>query len=85
MMSIRKFSHVGPTSIMSTSTVTTAASSAKKRSKNIFEFPEVVGALDRVGLPDHGAVFVAGAVAKALGQDILEITLSRSSIRQSRL
>ena len=65
-------------------TSATSASSSKKRVKNIFQSPEVVGALDRVGLPDRGAVFVTGAVAKALGHDISDITLSRSSVRRSR-
>jgi hypothetical protein len=51
---------------------------------NIFKKPEVVGALDRVNLPDRGAVFVAGAVAQALGHKLSDITLSRSSIRRSR-
>ena len=36
-----------------------------KRPKNIFQSPEVVGALDRVNLPDRGAAFVTGAVAQA--------------------
>jgi len=72
----------------STSTAATtgsSTSSAAKKSKNIFQSPEVTGALDRVGLPDRGAVFVAGTVARALGHDVSEITLSRSSIRRSRI
>ncbi len=50
----------------------TSAATAS-RQKNIFKSPEVVGALDR------GAVFVVGAVAHALGHNLSEITLSRSS------
>ncbi len=73
-----------PTTSTSTDS-TPGASSSKKKVKNIFQSPEVVGALDRVCLPDRGAVFVAGAVAQALGHDISEITLSRSSIRRSRI
>jgi hypothetical protein len=70
----------------STATDSTAcASSSRKKFKNIFQSTEVVGALDRVCLPDRGAVFVAGAVAQALGHDISELTLSRSSIRRSRI
>lgn len=62
-----------------------ASSSTRKRSKNIFKVPEVVCALDRVGLPDRSAVFVAGTVAQALGHNLSDITLSRSSIRRSRI
>jgi hypothetical protein len=60
------------------------APSKPKQSKNIFMSPEVVGALDRVNLPDRGAVFVAGAIAEALGHNLSDITLSRSSVRRSR-
>ena len=55
-----------------------------KRSKNVFQDPRLVGALDRVNLPDRGAVFVAGAVAQALGHNISNFTMSRSSVRRSR-
>jgi hypothetical protein len=59
--------------------------SEPKRAKiNILADPDVAGALDRVNLPDRGATFVLGAVAKALGQDVAAMTLSRSSIRRSR-
>lgn len=37
-----------------------------------------------MNLPDRGAAFVAGAVAQALGHDLSDLTLSRSSIRRSR-
>ena len=62
-----------------------SATSSNPKPKNIFRSPDVVAALDRVNLPDRGAVFVAGAVAKALGHDIGDITLSRRSVRRSRM
>ena len=64
--------------------VAAAAPSPHMTPKNIFKSREVVGALDRVNLPDRGAVFVAAAVAQALGHNVPDITLSRSSIRRSR-
>lgn len=66
------------------STSACTSGSPAKRPKNIFTSPEVVGALDRVNLPDRGAAFVTGAVAQALGHDISDLTFSRSSIRRSR-
>ena len=74
--------------VPSTSPAAMTASSTSlgtKKSKNIFQSLEVTGALDRVNLPDRGVVFVAGAVARALGHDVSEITLSRSSVRRSRI
>jgi len=50
---------------------------------NFLDDPNVTGALDRVNLPDRGATYVVGAVAKALGHDVSTVTLSRSSIRRS--
>ena len=47
--------------------------------------PEVAGALDRVNLPDRGAMFVVASVAKALGHPLDDLTLSRSTIRRSRM
>jgi len=44
----------------------------------------VAGALDRVNIPDRGATYVIGTVAKALGHDISSVTLPRNSIRRSR-
>jgi len=44
----------------------------------------VAGALDQVNIPDRGATYVIGTVAKALGHDVSSMTLSRSSIRYSR-
>jgi hypothetical protein len=52
---------------------------------NIAKDPEVAGALDRVNLTDRGAMFVVSSVAKALGHPVENITLSRSSIRRSRM
>jgi hypothetical protein len=51
---------------------------------NILANPDVVGALDRVNLPDRGATYVVNAVAKALGHDVGNMTLSRSSISRLR-
>jgi len=45
--------------------------------------PDVVGTLNRVNLPDRGATYIVGTVAKALGHDVSTMTLSRSSIRRS--
>ena len=39
----------------------------------------VAAALDRVKLPDRGAMFVVGAVAQALGVQLDEMTLSCST------
>ena len=59
--------------------------SQPKRAKvNILTDPDVAGALDRVNVPDRGATYIVGAVAKALGHDVGSMTLSRSSIRRSR-
>lgn len=52
--------------------------------RNIFASPAIVSALDRAKVSDRGAVFVAGTVAQALGHDVSNLTLSRSSIRRSR-
>lgn len=60
------------------------ASSSSDQCINIFKSPEVVAALDRVNLPDRGAVFVASAIFKALGHDVSDKTISRSSVRRSR-
>jgi len=56
----------------------------KRRRINILGNPDVAGALDRVNIPDRGATYVVGTVAKALGHDVSSMTLSRSSIRRSR-
>lgn len=56
----------------------------KRRRVSILHDPDVAGALDRVNIPDRGATYVIGTVAKALGHDISSVTLSRSSIRRSR-
>jgi len=50
---------------------------------NILNDPGVAGALDRVNVPDRGATYIVGAVAKALGHDVTTLTLSRSAIRRS--
>jgi hypothetical protein len=75
-----------PSKPVSTEVANTASSaSATKTPKNIFNSPTVVGALDRVNMSDRSAVFVAGTVAQVLGHDITGTTLSRSSIRRSRI
>ena len=51
---------------------------------NVLDDPDVAGALDRVNIPDRGATYIVGTVAKALGHDVSSMTLSRSSIRRSR-
>lgn len=67
----------------STSSAVTVPSQPKKL-KIILKSPEVVGALDRVNLPDRGAMFVVGAVAQGLGHNLSEMTLSQNSIRRYR-
>lgn len=59
--------------------------SKPKRLKSLIATPEVAGALDRVNLPDRGAMFVVASVAKALGHPLDDLTLSRSTIRRSRM
>lgn len=56
-----------------------------RSAKNIITSPEVAGALDRVNLPDRGAMFVVASVAKALGHPLDDLALSRSTIRRSRM
>ena len=56
-----------------------------KRLRSIVSSSEVAGALDRVNLPDRGAMFVVASVAKALGHPIEDLSLSRSTIRRSRM
>ena len=56
-----------------------------RSAKNTIINPEVVGALDRVNLPDRGAMFVVVSVAKALGHPLDDMALSRSTIRRSRM
>ena len=58
---------------------------ANPRKRSIIGSSSISAALDRVNLPDRGATFVASEVAKALGHNIKDITLSRSSIRRSRI
>ena len=45
---------------------------------------EVAASLDRVMLPDCGAMFVVGAVAQALGLDLSDVVLSCNSIQRAR-
>ena len=66
------------------STTSSSCSRPKRSRVNILAHPLVAGALDRVNMPDRGATFVIGAVAKALGHDVNEMTLSRSSVRRLR-
>lgn len=65
---------------------TRAATKRKMKPENIIlKSAKVIAALDRVNLPDRGAVFVVGAVAQALGHDLTDIALSRSTVRKSRI
>lgn len=57
----------------------------KQPRMNIVNDLAVAGALDRISLPDRGATYIVAAVAKALGHDVGTMTLSRSSIRRSRI
>lgn len=58
--------------------------SDRKKTKK-FLSPAVVSSLDRVNISDHRALFVVGTVAAALGHPIEELSLSRSTIRRTRL
>ena len=51
----------------------------------ILDDQSVLRALDRVNLPDRASMFVLGAVTKSLGYELPDVTLSRSSIRRSRI
>jgi len=66
---------------------TSAASQSTSTPKhlNVLSSPEVAGALDRVNLPDCGAMFVVASVAKALGHPVEDLTLSQSTIRRTRM
>jgi len=66
---------------------TSAASQSTSTPKrlNVLSSPEVAGALDRVNLPDRGAMFVVASVAKALGHPVEDLTLSQSTIRRTRM
>ena len=55
----------------------------KRTNKNIV-MPEVAASLDRVMLPDRSAMFVVSAVAQALGHNLSDVVLSRSSIQWAR-
>ena len=56
----------------------------RKSSKNIISTPEVAGALDRVNLPDRGAMIVVSSVVKALGHHLYDLALSCCTIRRLR-
>ena len=57
----------------------------QKRAVKSIVTAEVASALDRVKLPDHGAMFVVGAVVQALGVPLDEVALSRSTIKRARV
>ncbi|XP_042221843.1 uncharacterized protein LOC121866302, partial [Homarus americanus] len=54
----------------------------RSRKTDIIKSPVVIEAMDRTNLSDRNAVFVAGAVAQALGHDIADMSFSRSTIRR---
>ncbi|KAG7162994.1 hypothetical protein Hamer_G002038 [Homarus americanus] len=56
----------------------------RSRKTDIIKSPVVIEAMDRTNLSDRNAVFVAGAVAQALGHDIADMSFSRSTIRRYR-
>ena len=55
----------------------------RMRKKNIVT-TEVAAALDRVKLPDRGAMFVVSAVAQAIGVELEDVALSRNTIQSAR-
>ena len=61
---------------------TTAPTKPKKTKKLLSQ--EVAMSLDRVNLSDRKATYVIAATAQALGHDLHNIPLSRSTIRRSR-
>jgi hypothetical protein len=71
--------------ILSSASQSVFSTPKPKRLKSIVSSPEVAGALDRVNLPDRKAMFVVASVAKALGHPLADLTLSRSTIRRSRM
>ena len=56
-----------------------------KRLHNIFNFPVVILALDKVNFPNWRAIVVAGSVTKAFGHNVENITLTQISIRRFRM
>ncbi|KAG7160665.1 hypothetical protein Hamer_G029582, partial [Homarus americanus] len=56
----------------------------RSRKTDIIKSSVVTEAMDRTNLSDRNAVFVAGAVAQALGHDIADMSFSRSTIRRYR-
>jgi len=71
-----------PPSTPSSST-SSSSHSAKKMKKVLTE--EVAASLDRVNLSDRKALFVVGTVAHALGHPLADVSVSRSTIRQTRM
>jgi hypothetical protein len=67
------------------STPTTSTQSQPKKLKRCILTTEVAASLDRVKLPDRGAMFVVGAVAQALGHDLEHVSLSRNTIHRARV
>lgn len=59
---------------------------SKTASKNIPQLlnKDVVATLDRVNVSDRQAMFLVGSVAQALGTNVEDISLSRSTIRRKR-
>ena len=53
--------------------------------KSVATNREVAAALDRVNLPDRGAMFVIASVIQALSHPLQDLALSRSTIRSSRV
>lgn len=53
--------------------------------QNILASSSVSSALDRLNMSDRKFAMLAAAIAKANGQDLSEVTLSRSTIRRKRL
>lgn len=60
-----------------------AVTQLKKVTKSVIT-SEVSAALDRVKLPDRGATFVVSAVTQALGCDIDDVSVSRTTIQRAR-
>lgn len=68
-----------------TSRQTSTAPKKVKASIHSFLTPSVTSTLDRVNITDRQAMFAMGAIAKATGQNLDSITLSRRSIRRYRI
>ena len=84
-MSSSNKSEVGADTDMDADVNLTMQASNDKGKRKKFVTSEVCSALDRTKVTDRQVVHLTGATAVALGHDIKEVTLSRSTVRRVRL